>query len=78
MINSAHVLWLLIETMRQRPDVDLSNVTHIYQWYIKCYGEEIADKTNLYTAIKTNQAYEGKCKNVATLQSHIVATFTYN
>ena len=45
--------------MQQRPQVDLNNVSHIYQWYLRCYSEDISDKTNLYTAIQTNKAYKG-------------------
>ena len=45
--------------MKQRPSVDLNNVTHIYDWYLLCYGDQIEDKTNLYSCIHTNEAYEG-------------------
>ena len=34
-------------------------VVHIYEWYMRCYPEDISDKTNLYTAIQTNAAYQG-------------------
>lgn len=32
---------------------------HIYYWYMRCYPQDIGDKTNLYTAIQTNAAYQG-------------------
>lgn len=32
---------------------------HIYNWYMRCYPQDISDKTNLYTAIQTNAAYQG-------------------
>lgn len=32
---------------------------HIYNWYMRCYPRDISDKTNLYTAIQTNAAYQG-------------------
>lgn len=32
---------------------------HIYNWYMRCYPHDISDKTNLYTAIQTNAAYQG-------------------
>lgn len=32
---------------------------HIYNWYMRCYPQDIPDKTNLYTAIQTNAAYQG-------------------
>ena len=31
----------------------------MYQWYMRCYPEDITDKTNFYTAIRSNAAYEG-------------------
>lgn len=31
---------------------------HIYNWYMRCYPQDISDKTNLYTAIQTNAAYQ--------------------
>lgn len=40
-------------------DVDLNNVTSIYDWFMRCYGSEIGDKTNLKTSISTNSAYKG-------------------
>lgn len=45
--------------MEQRPGVDLNNVEHIFQWYLRTYPEDIEDKTTLYTAIRTNKAYTG-------------------
>ena len=39
--------------------MDLSNVSHIYQWYLRCYSEDITDKTDLFTCIQTNKAYAG-------------------
>ncbi|KAK2146505.1 hypothetical protein LSH36_604g04078 [Paralvinella palmiformis] len=45
--------------MKQRPQVDLNNVSHILQWYHRCYADDIEDKGSLYTCIKTNRAYKG-------------------
>ncbi|ELT92175.1 hypothetical protein CAPTEDRAFT_141167 [Capitella teleta] len=39
--------------------VCMGNVSHMYQWYLRCYGNDIDDKTDLYTCIKTNRAYKG-------------------
>jgi hypothetical protein len=41
------------------PGVDLSQVIPMYDWDIGCYGNDIRDKTNLMTALRTNVAYEG-------------------
>lgn len=43
----------------EKTGADMSNVEHIYYWYMRCYPQDIADKTNLYTAIQTNAAYQG-------------------
>ena len=41
--------------MTKCKDVDLKNVTHIFDYFMRCYGNEITDKTNLKTAIITNR-----------------------
>ncbi|XP_078351394.1 uncharacterized protein LOC144636134 isoform X2 [Oculina patagonica] len=43
----------------EKSGTDMSNVVHIYQWYMRCYPNNISDKTSLYTAIQTNAAYQG-------------------
>ncbi len=45
--------------MAQYPPVDLSQVIPMYDWDIGCYGNEIKDKTNLMTALRTNPGYAG-------------------
>jgi hypothetical protein len=45
--------------MRDHPQVDLSQVIPMYDWDIGCYGGDIADKTNLMTALRTNAGYNG-------------------
>jgi hypothetical protein len=45
--------------MREHPGVDLSQVIPMYEWDIGCYGPDIADKTNLMTALRTNAGYDG-------------------
>jgi hypothetical protein len=41
------------------PGVDLSQVIPMYDWDISCYGNDITDKTNLMTALRTNPGYAG-------------------
>jgi NAD/NADP octopine/nopaline dehydrogenase, alpha-helical domain len=43
--------------MKQYPRADLSQVIPMYDWDICCYGNDIKDKTNLLTALKTNSGY---------------------
>ena len=45
--------------MDQQPGLDLSQVIPMYEWDISCYGNDISDKTNLMTALRTNSGYEG-------------------
>ncbi|HUP63140.1 MAG TPA: NAD/NADP octopine/nopaline dehydrogenase family protein [Thermoanaerobaculia bacterium] len=45
--------------MDEYPEVDLSQVIPMYDWDIGCYGNDIRDKTNLMTALRTNAGYAG-------------------
>ena len=45
--------------MRDHPGIDLTQVIPMYEWDIGCYGADIADKTNLMTALRTNSGYAG-------------------
>lgn len=45
--------------MRDHPHIDLSQVIPMYDWDIACYGNDIVDKTNLMTALRTNPIYAG-------------------
>ncbi len=45
--------------MTAYPQVDLSRVIPMYDWDIGCYGNDIRDKTNLMTALRTNSGYAG-------------------
>lgn len=42
-----------------KPDMDLSNVCHIYDYYMRCFGDDIEDKTNLWTTLRTHKGYVG-------------------
>ncbi len=43
--------------MEQYPQTDLSQVIPMYDWDLCCYGNDIKDKTNLWTALRTNSGY---------------------
>ncbi|ESP05382.1 hypothetical protein LOTGIDRAFT_202998 [Lottia gigantea] len=43
----------------KKPDVDISEVTHIFDWFKLIYKDEIADKSSLLTSLRTNSAYNG-------------------
>lgn len=44
---------------KQIPGIDMSEVIHIFDWYLAYYADQITDKTNLMTAMQTNKAYDG-------------------
>jgi hypothetical protein len=56
---SAEVVATSQRIMACYPHVDLSQVISMYDWDIGCYGNDIKDKTNLMTALRTNSGYEG-------------------
>ncbi|XP_064651772.1 tauropine dehydrogenase-like [Lineus longissimus] len=56
---SEEVVSISREIMAQSPKTDLSSVKHIYNWYLATFQNDILDKTNLMTALKTNKAYDG-------------------
>ena len=53
MVNLAH------EIQRHRPDIDLNHVTPLYDWYMRVYTEDITDKLNLESVLRTNTSYAG-------------------
>ena len=56
---SDEVVMLSRRLMAQNYALDLSQVIPMYDWDIGCYGNDIRDKTNLMTALRTNSGYEG-------------------
>lgn len=45
------------QLMEQYPGTDLSQVIPMYEWDMNCYRADIEDKTNLWTALRTNAGY---------------------
>ena len=45
---------------KARPDVTLNNVEHFESWFIRNYRHMVQDPSSLYTAMKTNSAYDGE------------------
>lgn len=46
--------------MAEYPQVDLSQVIPMYEWDVAHYGNQIGDKRNLMTALRTNALYQGR------------------
>jgi len=44
---------------RQDASIDLSGVTHVFDWIKRSYPEDIVDRSTLKTAIVSNKAYKG-------------------
>ena len=63
---------------QKKPEVDTSRVVNIYHWYMRCYPNDIKDKTNLHTAIRTNAGYKGlRHPMKKTTDGKLVPDFTY-
>ena len=43
----------------QKPEVDLSELLDLFNWYLTYYKEDIEDATSLLQAIRTNKSYKG-------------------
>lgn len=56
---SEEVLAISKQIMTRHPQIDLNQVIRMYDWDIGCYGNDIQDKTNLMTALRTNSGYAG-------------------
>ncbi len=56
---SAEVVETSRRIMAEYPEADLSQVIPMYEWDMCCYGNDIKDKTNLLTALRTNSGYTG-------------------
>ncbi|XP_031552650.1 tauropine dehydrogenase-like [Actinia tenebrosa] len=56
---SDEVLAITKSIGEQSPKTDMNHVGHIFDWYKRCYANEIEDKSTLYKAITTNKAYKG-------------------
>ncbi|XP_064652277.1 tauropine dehydrogenase-like isoform X3 [Lineus longissimus] len=56
---SQEILAISQKIMDLVPGVNLTNVKHIYDWFIIIYGSEISDKTSLATVLRTNKGYNG-------------------
>jgi hypothetical protein len=75
---SAEVVETSRRIMAGYPGIDLSQVIRLYDWDVGCYGNVIADKTTLLTAMRTNGAYAGiRHPMVETEDGKFVPDFTH-
>ena len=56
---SDEVLNIRTKIQEKYPDLDLSSLHHVRDWMLMSYGDDIGDKTNIYTMLITNKGYRG-------------------
>lgn len=56
---SSEVLNIRTKIQEKYPDLDLSSLHHVRDWMVMSYGDDIGDKTNIYTMLITNKGYHG-------------------
>ena len=56
---SDEVLNLRTKLQEQYPSIDLSSLHHVRDWMLMSYGDDIGDKTSIYTMLITNKGYRG-------------------
>ena len=62
---------------KQRNDLDMSEVIHIYDWYSIYYRDQVSDNTSLKTCMVTNKAYNGLLHPMKKTDKGLVPDFTY-
>jgi hypothetical protein len=56
---SDEVLSIRTKIQERYPDLDLSSLHHVREWMLTSYGDDIGDKTNIHTMLRTNKGYRG-------------------
>ncbi len=56
---SDEVLNIRTKIHERYPDLDLSNLHHVRDWMLMSYGDDIGDKTSIYTMLISNKGYRG-------------------
>jgi hypothetical protein len=56
---SNEVLLIKDRLIQAKPDLDLSGVTHVFDWILRSYPGDIQDNSSLQAAITSNKAYKG-------------------
>jgi len=56
---SKEVLELKRVLVEKYPGLNLDDVHHVRDWMLRSYGDDIGDKTNIYTMLNTNKGYRG-------------------
>ncbi|XP_063399596.1 octopine dehydrogenase-like [Mytilus trossulus] len=59
------------------PDLDMSQVVHLSDWFKSHYNDEVGDKSSLMTSMRTNSAYEGLVHPMKAVDNGYVPDFEY-
>ncbi|KAL4237124.1 hypothetical protein ACF0H5_005505 [Mactra antiquata] len=65
------------EIGKQRPDLDMSEVIPILEWYRIYYRDQITDSSNLKSCMVTNKAYNGLLHPMEKTDAGFVPNFKY-
>lgn len=66
---SNEVLELKRVLTERYPKLDLSSVHHVSEWMLRSYGDDIADKSSIYTMLQTCKGYRGLTHPMVTIES---------
>lgn len=72
---SEEILDAAKEIQRRRPDLDMSEVPHVVDWYLVNYVEQTKDKSSLQSCLKTNSAYDGLNHPMKQVEGGLVPDF---
>ncbi|KAL7472065.1 hypothetical protein ACHAXS_012404 [Conticribra weissflogii] len=56
---SDEVLEIKRVLIEKYPSLTLDALHHVSEWMLRSYGDDIGDKTNIYTMLRTNKGYRG-------------------
>lgn len=56
---SNEVMELKRVLLKRYPTLNLDSLHHVSQWMLTSYGDDIGDKTSIYTMLRTNKGYRG-------------------
>jgi len=56
---SDEVLQVKKVLLEKYPSLDLSSLHHVKEWMLRSYGDDIGDKSSIYTMLVTNKGYRG-------------------
>lgn len=74
---SDEVLATAAAISKQKKDLDMSEVIHIYDWYKLYYKDQITDNSSLKQCMRSNTAYDGLVHPMKKVDGGLVPNFKY-